>query len=376
MKKNSSFRFRVAALLLLFFAAAFLLPACRNGDPGLYLLAAAVPGIMLFLLLLPAGFLTPDRPALSCVLPLCGFGLLATVYRSPDETLSQGLRCAASLFFLFSGAVLVRSFRPSVPSAFLAALCGLGMFSCPLWSPDLSFSLAAGGMALLLISAAAFLALRLRLPALLVVIGGMVLLLYGQDISGAAVWGICFVLLFWSASDSLLWSGVSLVCAGGLFALFNGFSQVPDGPGTFSALSRIVAMPLLPQEVPPEASADVPPDSLFFLFGEQYGLIFLFCAVLLLILLLIRGASVAQHTRKSFYASVALGAVLLLGLDALFFLYAAVGFLPFRPESFPFLTASLPDLFAHFFLLGLLSGISSRNDADLEEDSRLAMLAH
>ena len=119
----------------------------------------------------------------------------------------------------------------------------------------------------------------------------------------------------------------------------------------------------------------MPPDSLFFLLGEQFGLIFLLCAVFLLVILLIRGASLAQHTRKSFHASLALGCILLMGLRALFFLGTAADLIPLSPVTFPFMTSSLPDLFAHFFLLGLLCGISARNESDLEEDARLAMLA-
>ena len=92
-------------------------------------------------------------------------------------------------------------------------------------------------------------------------------------------------------------------------------------------------------------------------------------------LLLIRGASLALHTRKSFHASLSLAAVLLLGLRAFAFLACSADLLPLPAPAFPFMTSSMPDLFAHFFLLGLLSGVSARNEADLEEDARLAMLA-
>lgn len=376
MRKHSSFRFRVFAMLLVLFAAAFLLPASRTGDAKLYLLAAAVPGVMLFLLFLPAGLFSPDRPSLSSALALCGFGLLATVYISPDETLSQGLRCVAALFFLAAGTVLVRSFRPSVPAAALLSLCGLGMLCFTLWSPQTSFSLAEGAMVLLLLAVAAFLALRLRLPALLVALGGMLLFLLQKDLGNAAVWGLAAVLLFWSASDSLLWSGFSLGGAGTMFGFFIGFGPGPVENESPSVLVRIAAMPLIPPEsVQNPVSDTMPPDSLFFLLGEQFGLIFLLCAVFLLVILLIRGASLAQHTRKSFHASLALGCILLMGLRALFFLGTAADLIPLSPGTFPFMTSSLPDLFAHFFLLGLLCGISARNESDLEEDARLAMLA-
>ena len=82
---------------------------------GRFLIGAALLGLIL--LLLPSGLFTPDRPSLSVALILCGFSMMATVYPSVDETVSQGIRCAAGLFFLALGAVLVRSFRPSVPTA-------------------------------------------------------------------------------------------------------------------------------------------------------------------------------------------------------------------------------------------------------------------
>ena len=376
MKKHSSFRSRVVALLLVLFAAAFLLPASRTGSSVLYMLAAAVPGVILLLLFLPAGLFSLDRPSLSSALSLCGFGMLAAVYISPDESLSQGMRCIAALFFLAFAVVLVRAFRPSVPSAVLPALCGLGIISCPLWFPSVTFSMAEGGMALLLFAVAAFLSLRQYLPALAASLGGTLLLLLGRDYGSAVVWGLVSVLVFWTGSDSLLWSGISLVSSAGLFGILTGF-VLPVSDAAPAILSRIAAMPLIPPETIVEESAGFgSPESLYFLFGEQYGLILLFCARLLLIALLIRGASLALHTRKSFHASLSLGIVLLLGLRAFLFLAAAAGLLPVAPGAFPFLTSSAPDLFAHFFLLGLLSGVSARNDADLEEDARLAMLAH
>ena len=375
MRKHASFHFRTAAMLLFFFAAAFLLPACRTGETKLYLLAAAVPGVMLLLMILPAGIFALDRPSLSAALSLCGFGLLATADISPDETVSQGMRCVAALAFLAVGAVLVRSFSPSAAAAALPAVCGLGMLSCPLWLPDVPFSLNEGGMVLLFFAVSAFLSVRLRLPALTAALGGSLLLLLQQDYGSALIWGLSCMLVFWAASDSAVWSGILLGGTAGLFGLFFGFAPPQAETAAQSLLSRIAGMPLIPPETLPETAVETSADSLFFLLGDRYGLVFLLCAVLFLILILIRGASLAQHTRKSFHASLALGVVLLAGLRALLFLAATAGLLPLAPGFFPFMTSSMPDLFAHFFLLGLLSGVSARNEADLEEDARLAMLA-
>ncbi len=373
MKKHSPFRFRICALILFLFACAFLLPASRTGNTELYLLAAAVPGAMLFLLLFPAGHLAPDRPVLAAALSLCGFGILAPVYLSPDDAVSQGFRCAAGLVFLFFGIVLLKAFRPSVPAAVLSVLCGLALFTLPGWFPSVPFSLSEGGMALVLLSVAAFLSLRLRLPALLAGLCGVLLLLLHKEIDSAVILAVSAVLVFWASSGSALWSGISLVSAGTLVAAFFVISPQPVSSPSQALLTRLAAMPLLPPEAVPAPAAVSEP--LVFLLGEQFGLVFLLCAVLLLPLLLLRGASLALNARKSFHASLALGIILLFGLRTLLFLGSASGLLPFSPGAFPFLSSSMPDLFADFFLLGLLSGVSSQNEKDLEEDTRLAMLA-
>ena len=378
MKKRASGRFRLAAMLLIFFACAFLLPASRTGDGRLYLLAAAVPAVMLILLFFPGSAIFLDRPSLSAALILYGFSILASAAVLPDEALSQGMRCIAALFFLMTGIVLVRAFRPSFPAALSLVLLSLGMLSVPLWIPSVSFSLAEGGTALLLFAVAAFLSLHLCLPALVSSLGGVMLLLLQQDPSAAAIWCVASVLVFWAASGSGLWSGISLFTSGGLFAgcllfaphLFQSSASASES----HLLPRLAAMQVIPPDTVTE-SAEAS-DSLFFLLGDHFGLLFLLCALILFVLFLLRGTSLALHTRKSFHAAVALGAVILFGLRAILFLVATMNWLPVETVDFPLMTASFPSICAQFFLIGLLSGVSARNEADLEEDARLAMLAH
>ena len=373
--KNRSFRARVCAVLLVFFAAVFLLPAARTGDTRLYTLAAAVPCVILLLLLLPSGLIALDRPLLAASLPLCAFGIMAPAAVFPDEAVAQGLRCLPALMFLLGGCVLVRSFRPSLPSAAVSAACALGVLSAPLLFPSSFLSLAESAGVLLLIAVASFLSLRLRLPALFLSLTGLALMLIRQETGVAAVWGAACVLIFWAASDSMLWFLLSLVLCGGLFAGSFIFSPVAAAAAPDSLLQSLSSMPLILPEFPGE-TASAPADSLFILLGRHFGLVFLLCALLLLCMLLVRAASLALHTRKSFHASLSLGALLLIGLKGLFFMLSLAGLLPFSQGSFPFITSSLPELCTEFFLLGILSGVSARNEADLAEDARLSMLAH
>lgn len=374
MIRRSSFRFRAAAFLLVFFAAGFLLQASREGDARLYLLAAAVPGGILLVLLLPAHFFSLDRPSLSAALALCGLGILAPAAIQPDLALEQGIRCAASLFLLAAGAVLVRSCHPSFPSGVFSAFLGLMMLAFPFFAPESPVSLSEGGLILLFFSVSVFLSMRLRLPALIISLGGMALLLFSGKIDSATACGLVSILLFWAVSGSGLWSLITLILNVGCFAGYLGFSSQPAESAAASVSARLSACPLILPETG-EAADPSSLDSLFLLLGEQYGLIILLCAVLLLMLILLRGASLALHTRKAFHSSLALQAILLLGLRALFYLLSLSGLVPFSSGQFPFLSDALPDLLAQFFLLGILSGVSSRNEADLEEDTRLSMLA-
>ena len=371
MKKRMSFRGRVSVTILVFFAAVFAVPALREGDARLWALTAAVPGGMLIMLLVPFSL---DRPSLAAVMSLCGFGIMAFVFRSPDAAICQALRCAAAMFFLLLGAVLIRSFRASLPASALSAAFGLGLLSCPFWMNS-GLSFAEGGIALLLFSVAAFLSLRMYLPALGTALCGLLFLLLQQDLPLASVWVLSCVLVFWAASGSGVWSMLSLVCFtalyGGYLVMFPPVAAEPSA----SLLPRLVSMPLFAPEVPADTAVSAS-GSVFLLLGEDYGVFFLLFVILLLCFLLIRGASLALGARKSFHASLSLGVVLFFGLRTLFFLLSVSEVLPFRPVELPLLTDSLPNLFAECFLAGLLSGVSARNETDLEEDARLSMLAH
>ena len=88
------------------------------------------------------------------------------------------------------------------------------------------------------------------------------------------------------------------------------------------------------------------------------------------------GAFIAGISRSRFHAVVAMGCSLLAAFRAIAALLSVFGILPLPECPFPLLTSSLPDLCAGMVLPGLLCGISGRAAAELEDDARLAMLAH
>ncbi len=371
-KRPSSFRARVSILIAVFFAAVFSVPAFRTGDAGLWTLAAAVPGAMLLMLLLPSRIIRLDRPSLSAAMVLCGFGIMAPAMADPGAAVTQALYSAGSLLFFFVAAVLVRSSRPSVPAGASFAVAALGLASCPLWL-DGSIEFATGGTALLLVAVTVFLSLRQYLPSLCISLLGVLLFLLSHSIAPALVWGVACILVFWAASGSGVWTTVSFASISALIASWIGFFPLSAETAAESSLSRLVGLPLLAPDVPHEPGSVTGP--LFFLLAEHCGLVFLLFVLLLVCILLLRGASLAGSARRMFHASLALGAMLLFGLRCLLFMGSLFGALPFPAAGIPFLSGSVPQLCSDFFLLGLLSGVSARNEADLEEDTRLSMFA-
>ena len=374
MKKRGSYRARVSIFLPFFFAAVFAVPALRDGDMRLWILTAAVPGIMLILLLIPSRFFFLDRSSLSAAIALWGFGIMAYAMVSTDASVSQALRCAGSIFFVFCGAVLLRSFRVSLLSSALTAVLALGMISLPIWLSD-EISLAEAGVALLFISFAAFLSLRMYLLSLGAIILGLLFLLLQSDFGTALVWSITSVLTFWACSGSGLWSCIALLSVGGLSGIYFGLFLVTPDVVTDPLLPKLSALPLFAPDLTDTVIGEKS-DSLFFLLGEQYGLILPLCVFLLICVLILRGASLSLNTRRSFHATLALGIILLIGLRAILFLLSLTDLLFFQPGDLPFLSTSVPILSADSLLLGLLSGIAARNEADLDEDARLTLLAH
>ena len=111
--KKSAGRFRFFAASLLLAALVFVVPALREGNATLYLLAAAVPCAMLLFGTAFARMFSLDRMTISLVLWLSAAGVAALAWADPESALAQALRCGAGMAVLLVGGVLIRSFpRP------------------------------------------------------------------------------------------------------------------------------------------------------------------------------------------------------------------------------------------------------------------------
>ncbi len=365
--------------VILFFLAGFLLPAVREGDERLWMLAFAVPAVILLCGTLFVRLLSMDRLLTVLSVSLCALGILLMAGQ-PDLAVTRALQSAGALVFLFFGITVVHIYRPSAAAAMVPAFIGLALPVFPLAGVDAGFRVELPACVFLMIAFSALLSMRRQLYALLLGLAGTALLLAQPAPTAAIVWSIVFLLLFWAygGHPAYLLAGVSVVLLLGLSAsalnpgLFSASSDAPGSPLQAAAPLSFFG-PEMPEAVP--ALADPAAMSLLPAAAARYGLVFAACMVLLYPVLLIRGGSLAVLARSRFHGLTAMGAVLLLGLGTVSALLGDFGLSPVEALPLPLLSTDFSSLSSSLFLAGGLCGVSARNKADLEEDARLSMLA-
>lgn len=371
-RQKSSGRFRFAGAAALLSGLFFLVPALREGNATLYLLAAAVPCVLVLGCTLLARVFSLDRMITALSLYLCACGMAVLGPDAPEEALAQGMRCCAGLLALVMGGVLARAMVPSLLAASCAGFLGLLALAAPLFSPGLDLPLAEAGLVLVLLSMAAFLN-RGSLPALMPAAGALELLLIQRQSALAILWGLVLILIFYAADGRLVIvlpvTAAVMLSLGGVLGFVPGSLPAPD-PSSLEALASagLAGVESLPPELAVSGASLFPP------LAGHYGLIFAGLTGLLYLPLALRGAFIASAARTRFHALLAMGVSLMLGLKTLLALLTLFGALPLEDTVLPLLTDSLPSLCAWMFLLGLQCGISGRNEADLAEDAHLAML--
>ena len=376
-KSSSRFRFTGAAMLLagLLFLVPALNPVLADKASVLYLLAVLVPCVIFLCGTLLARMFSLDRMLVTLSLFISAAGIAALALSDPDVALTHSLRCAAGIGALLIGGIMIRTLSPSLLTSVCTAFLGLLLLAGRLITSTLTFPVIEAACALLLISFASLLARQGPVSASLTGAAAAALLLAGGSTPDALLWGIMILLLLFAGDGRLAVVIPSLAAVAALFFCAFRLSPVTAASLGVPSGDLLASIGALGSDVLPEGIAPLGTFSIFPRLAGHYGLIFAGLTFLLFLPLALRGSAVAVSSRTRFHAVLAMGISLLLALRALAGMLAFFGFLPLAGLDIPLLTSSLPDLCAQMFLVGLLSGISGRNDADLAEDAHLAMLA-
>jgi cell division protein FtsW len=105
-------------------------------------------------------------------------------------------------------------------------------------------------------------------------------------------------------------------------------------------------------------------DFIFSIIGEELGLFGTFVVIFLFIFLIWQGARVAKRTTNLFGYYLAIGIVLLIGLQAVINVGVSIGALPTKGLPLPFISYGGSALIFHMMAIGLLLNISRIEDTE------------
>ncbi len=109
-------------------------------------------------------------------------------------------------------------------------------------------------------------------------------------------------------------------------------------------------------------------DAIFAVICEQFGIIFGVLVLVMYAILILRGASIAQASRHSFHAIIAMGATVMLGVQTFIIIGGVLKMIPLTGVTMPFVSYGGTSLVSCMGLIGLIQGVASVNQDDLSYD--------
>ena len=105
---------------------------------------------------------------------------------------------------------------------------------------------------------------------------------------------------------------------------------------------------------------------------EQFGILFGILVLFMYVILILRGAYIAQQARHSFHAGLAMGATVMLGIQTFIIIGGVMKLIPLTGVTMPFVSYGGTSLVSCMGLIGLIQGVSSVNQDDLSYDYEIS----
>lgn len=396
----------LSSAVKLFFFSAFLLLGLKDYAWQAFALALAVPlmislGVNFLPRLFPA-----DKLLLSLTNFLCALGVLVLYATNPAYAYQQALYYGVGLAAMVVCIYLVRLIKHWKIPVLLLMPVSLALLVLPLIigreTNGARNWFYVGGISVqpseivklsLLLIISYFMSRRKLLPWLIFAVGCLGLLMLQKDLGTALMYYGVTLMLFYASSNNLLLTGVGL--AGGAGAAVLGYKlfahvkrrvaiwQNPwsdyDNAGyqIVQSLMAIASGGLFGVGLGLGSPRTIPvyhTDFIFAVICEQFGLIFGLCVLLMYVAIIWRGATTAMAARTSFHGLLAMGATLMIGLQTFVIIGGVIKLIPLTGVTMPFVSYGGTSLVSSMCLVGLLQGVASLNEDDLNEDTRLAML--
>ena len=231
------------------------------------------------------------------------------------------------------------------------------------------------------------------LPWLFFAVTCLGLLMLQKDLGTALMYYGTTLMLFYASSGSVLLTGLGLVGGGGAAVLgYKMFAHVKkrvaiwlnpwsdyDNAGyqIVQGLMALASGGLIGCGLGLGSPKTIPvyhTDFIFAVICEQFGLIFGLCVLAMYVAIIWRGATTAMAARRSFHGLLAMGCTVLIALQTFTIIGGVIKLVPLTGVTMPFVSYGGTSLVSSLCLVGLLQGVGSLNNDDLDEDTELAMM--
>lgn len=399
----------VSAIMLLYFSA-FLLISLQSWPIDLtgLGLSVAVPLLIYIATLWLPRFFPADKLLLSIANFLCALGVLilyitdrgAGTTRGLQQAIYYGLGIIGMLFCI----LLIRYVKRWHLLVIVIGVGALGLIALPLligteqngatnWITIGSHSMQPSEMVklALLLVISYYMGRRRMLPWLLFAGVCMAVLMLQKDLGTALIYYATTLLLYYASSSNL---PVTLCgVAGGCGAAVLGYKmfkhvktrvmiwQNPwmyyesSGYQLVKGLIAIASGGLFgvglglgePRSIPVYFT-----DCIYAVICEQFGIIFGILVLVMYVILILRGTFIASSARRSFHALLAMGATVMLAIQTFVIIGGVLKLIPLTGVTMPFVSYGGTSLVSCMCLIGLIQGVASVNQDDLDYDYQIS----
>ncbi len=400
---------RLVSAIMLFYFSAFLLISLKGGIhlQGLGL-AVVVPVLIYIATLWLPRFFPADKLLLAIANFLCALGVLilystdqgAGTTRGLQQAVYYGIGILAMLFCI----LLVRYVRRWKFMMLIimagAALLLLLPLAIGTEQNGATNWITVGGTSLqpseivkiaLVLILSYYLSEHRFIPWLLFAGVSLGILMLQKDLGTALIYYATTLFLFFSATGNLPLTGLGLLGGGGAALLgYQMFAHVKtrvaiwrnpwlyyetSGYQIVQMLMAIASGGLFGVGLGLGAPRVIPvyfTDCIFAVICEQFGIIFGVLVLVMYVILIIRGTSIASSARSSFHSLLAMGVTVMLGIQTFVIIGGVIKLIPLTGVTMPFVSYGGTSMVSCMGLIGLLQGVASLNQDDLEYDYQIS----
>lgn len=400
---------RLVSAMMLFFFSAFLLIALKGELRWQgFALAIVVPALIYIATMWLPRFFPADKLLLAIANFLCALGVLVLYSTDLDGGTSRGLQQAIYYSFgivtMLFCILLVRYISHWKFFIKIVMLGAAALIVLPLaigteqngatnWIRVAGISLQPSELVkiALLLVLSYYMSRRQFWVWLLFAIFCLGVLMLQMDLGTALIYYATTLFLFYASTGNLPLTGVGVIGAGGAAVLgYKMFKHVKvrvaiwqnpwltadtTGYQIVQILMAIATGGLFGVGLGLGSPRVIPvyfTDCIFAVICEQFGIIFGILVLVMYVILILRGTSIATSARHSFHGLLAMGATVMLGVQTFVIIGGVLKLIPLTGVTMPFVSYGGTSLVSCMGLIGLLQGVASINQDDLEYDYEIS----